>query len=212
MQDLISSYLIQKKECSLPALGKISISSSSPSFDVAEKTISAPREQFVFSGRADHHFEGLVKYISQKKSISEKDAKENLISWCHSAKEKLNDGEKISLSCLGFFQKNSSGVISFTNEEPLIFYQSVKAERALHKNDEHAVLVGDRETTSSAMNQYLNEEEVVSDSRWRIISIVLLAIAVILLFIHFYIHSFSFITGNQSHIQTQSPAETYTPQ
>lgn len=212
MQDLISSYLIQKKECSLPSLGKITINSSTPSFDVADKKISAPQDEFVFSGRADHHYEGLVKYISQKQKISEKEAKENLISWCHSAKEKLNDGEKINLGSLGFFQKNSSGVISFTNEEPLLFYQPVKAERALHKNDEHAVLVGDRETTSSAMNQYLNEEEVVSDSRWKIISIVLLAIAVILLFIHFYIHSFSFISGNQSHIQPQSPAATYSPQ
>lgn len=210
MQDLISSYLIQAKECSLPSIGKISIATSSPQVDVANKKIAPPEEKITFSTRADHHIEGLVKYISQKKNISENDAKEKLKEWCYQSKEKIHEGEKINLQPFGFFEKSVAGTISFKSKNELRFFEPVNAERVIHKNAEHTVLVGDRETTSSVMNQFLNEEEIIKDTRWKVAAIILLAIAVIVLFIHFYIHSFSFFsTGNENQFSPATPAPTY---
>lgn len=209
MQHLISSYLIQAKECNLPTIGKISLHTSSPSIEAGEDKMLPPVDNFSFSARADQHSEGLIKYLSQKTGVDEKEARENLLDWCREAKIKLDNGESIHLEPVGFLQKNSSGILSFQKEEVLNLFEPVIAQRAIHHNDEHAVLVGDRETTSSAMAQYLNEEEIVKDSRWKIIAIVLLTIAVIVLFVHFYIHSFSFVSGNQNHISPKAPAATY---
>ena len=213
MQDLISSYLIQTKECSLPAIGKISLVTSSNEVDIANKKIMPAEEKVVFSAREDRHVAGIIKYISQKENINESEAGERLKAWCRQAKERIAAGEKIVLRSLGFFEKNIAGTISFKNERTSHFFEPVKAERVIHKNEDHAVLVGDRETTSSVMNQFLNEEEVVNDSRWKIAAIVLLAIAVIVLFIHFYLHSFSFFsTGNESQFSPSTPPATYSQQ
>ncbi len=213
MQDLISSYLIQANECSLPVIGKISIITSSPQTDVANKKITPPEEKITFTTRADQHYEGLVKYISKKEKINETDAKEKLKDWCYQAKEKISAGEKIILHPFGFFEKNIVGAISFKSKNDLLFFEPVIAERVIHKNAEHTVLVGDRETTSSVMNQFLNEEDIIKDTRWKIAAIILLAIAVIILFVHFYIHSFSFSsTGNENQFLPVTPAATYSQQ
>ena len=213
MQDLISSYLIQTKECNLPGIGKINLVFSAPEVDVANKLIIPSEEKAVFSSRASQHIEGLVKYISQKLEITEDEAREKLMEWCSQAKDKIASGETISLNPLGFFQKNVAGSISFKNQNTSYFFEPVKAQRVIHKNEEHAVLVGDRETTSSVMNQFLNEEEIVNDSRWKIAALVLFAIAVIVLFIHFYLHSFSsFSTGNENQFSPATPPATYSQQ
>lgn len=213
MQDLISSYLIQTKECNLPAIGKISLVTSSNEVDIANKKIMPAEEKVVFSSREDRHIAGIVKYISEKENIDENEAGEKFKMWCQQAKERIGAGEKIVLNSLGFFEKNIAGTISFKNERTSLFFESVRAERVIHKNEEHAVLVGDRETTSSVMNQFLNEEEIVDDSRWKIAAIVFLAIAVIVLFIHFYLHSFSFFsTGNENQFSPATPAATYSQQ
>jgi uncharacterized protein YpmS len=81
----------------------------------------------------------------------------------------------------------------------------------IHKNSEHAVLVGDRETTSSVMNQFYSEEETTTKSNaWKIIAIILLAIALVLLFFYFYGHPFSLSElGNRVKTVPQSSPATY---
>lgn len=213
MQDLITSFLVQTKECSLPRIGKFSIESTSVEMDNVNKKAFPPSEKLVFSGRPDQHTEELVKYISYKKNSSEIESAEKLKRWCEETKEKINQGEKITFTSIGSLQKNTSGTISFEPENNFRFFEAVNAERVIHKNEEHAVLVGDRETTSSVMNQFLNEEEIVKNSRWKIAAIILFAIAVIVLFIHFYIHSFSFFsTGNENQFTPATPAATYSQQ
>jgi len=212
MQDLITSFLIQAKECSLPQIGKFSIETLSPELDVANKRFYPSTDKIIFSARPDQHIEELVKYISEKEDESEKEAKEKLKRWCENTKEKLNAGEKITFKSLGTLQKNPSGII-FETENREQFFEPVVAERVIHKNVSHAVLVGDKETTSSVMNQFLNEEEIVTNSSWKVIALILLAIAVIILFVHFYMHSFSFSAiGNENSISSQSPAGTYSQQ
>ena len=58
----------------------------------------------------------------------------------------------------------------------------MEAERVIHPQAEHSILVGDKETTNTVMTDYFNEEPVVKD-RWWIWAIVLgLAALAILLF------------------------------
>ncbi len=54
-------------------------------------------------------------------------------------------------------------------------YEPVIAERIIHKNDEHAVLVGDKETTSGAMNEFYREEVIIEKKySWKLWAIILL--------------------------------------
>ena len=72
----------------------------------------------------------------------------------------LDSGEKIIFDSIGTLQKDPAGNILFQTMNGINFYEPVIAERIIHKNDEHSVLVGDKETTSGAMNEFYREDVI----------------------------------------------------
>jgi len=213
MQDLITSFLVQTKECNLPGIGKFRIITTPAELDIASHQMSPPKDEILFTGKPEKNYEELTRYIAYKKNINEKEAEQQFKTWCESAKEKLNEGEKIIFASIGSLQKNASGNIFLQSQKLLNFFEPVAAGRVIHKNAEHAVLVGDRQTTSSAMNQFFQADEIIKDSRWKIMAIILFIIALIVLFFHFYNHSFSIsATGNQTIHTPEEPSATYLPQ
>lgn len=214
MQDLITSFIIQAKECKLAEIGMFRSITTSAESDIANKKISPPIMEKLFTGREDKISDELVKYIAVKKNISLPDALENIKSWCHDTKLKLKNGEEIFFQSLGSLKKEPSGNILFHSQNFVQFFEPLSVERVIHKNSEHKVLVGDRETTSSVMNQFFHEEETETKKNpWKIISIILLAIAVLLLLLYFYESSFSFSSiGNHEKIVPQLPPDTYSIQ
>jgi hypothetical protein len=73
------------------------------------------------------------------------------------------------------------------------------------------MLVGDKETTSSKMNDYLQVEKIIKkNNTWKILAILLFVIALFFLIIHFYENPFSLSTiGNQNKITPGSASHTY---
>ncbi len=212
MQDLITSFLIQSKKCSLPGIGKFSITTTPAEADIANKLISPRSDEIIFTDKPEKISEELVKYVSHKKNIDQTEAREKIKGWCRDAKDKLNAGEKIIFETIGALQKNAGNIVLQT-EKQFNFFEAVVAERVIHKNAEHAMLVGDKKTTSVAMNQFLQKEEIIKKSPWKIAAIILFVIAIAILFIHLYAHSFSFsATGNQTHHTPEAPAATYSTQ
>lgn len=210
MQDLITSFIIQSKECRLADIGKFTKVTTPAKTDIANKEIIPPFTEIVFHKREEKISDGLVKYIADKKNLSSTEALSEIKKWCSDAKAKLKNGESILFNSLGLLKKNASENIDFERESCTSFFIPVTAERVIHKNSEHSVLVGDRETTSSAMNQFYSVEETPKSKAWKIIGIILLAIALILLFFHFYGHPFSLSEfGNQVKTVPQSPPPTY---
>ncbi len=210
MQDLITSFLVQTHECSLPRIGRIRIVNVPAKMDTIHKKMSPPGEQIIFTQKDENNARGLPKYIANKKNITEAEAGEQLDAWCLATLAKLEHGEKITFKSVGSLGKKEPGSIYFEREQSVPFFESLAAERVIHENADHAVLVGDKETTSSAMNQYLKEEEEVKRSGWKIAAAVLLVIALAILFIHFFSgSSSSFSTGNETRHVPATPAPTH---
>jgi len=84
---------------------------------------------------------------------------------------------------------------------PAAFLQPVKAVRVIHPEAEHQILVGDKETTNTVMNEYFSEVPV-KKSRWWIWAIVLgiAALIAILLYLNNYAGLLS-MAGNAMPIQ-----------
>ncbi len=214
MQDLITSFIIQSKECKLRDIGKFRVENTPAGLDIANKKISPPVVEILFSGREEKISDELVKYIAGKKNISLSQALDDLKNWCAESKIKLKTGEEILLEPVGFLKKGAAGNTFFHSQKQVEFFEAVLVQRVIHKNSEHAVLVGDRETTSSAMNQYYHEVPAETKSNtWKILAGILLAIALFLLFLHFYQNSFSLSTiGNQHKVIPNNQPNTYTNQ
>ena len=211
MQQLITSYIIQERECMLRDVGRFKINFIAAASDIANKQIAPPAFEINFSPREEKISDGLIKYVADKKMITLTQASDDIKTWCRNAKNKLINGEDVPLLPLGVLKKSTSGNVFIADTSPAIFFRPVKAERVIHLNSEHAVLVGDKETTSSRMSDYLQVENVIKkNNAWKILAILLFIIALFFLIIHFYGNPFSLSTiGNQNKIIPASTPHTY---
>jgi hypothetical protein len=214
MQDLITSYIIQSKECKLAEVGKFAKTITHAEQDIANKQISPPVTEILFTAREEKISDGLIKYIADKKKMDTSEALPLIKKWCAETKAKLRNGEEIAVQPLGILKKGALGNILFQAENKVVFFAPVAAERVIHKNTDHAVLVGDRETTSSVMNQFYTAEETETKSNaWKIFAIILLVVALVLLFFYFYGYPVSVSSfGNHMKVVPQTSAATYSIQ
>lgn len=212
MQDLIASYLVQKKECTLPLLGNFKMQSSSASLDIVDKKMHPPKNEIVYSENADYLSPGFVTYVAKIKDINDTLAEEEINNWCLHAKVRLDSGEKIKFYSIGSLGRNGAGNLCLESEPLVNFFEPVFAERVIHKNDQHAVLVGDKETTSAAMNEFYREDEAVVEKRmsWKTWAIILAAVGLLGLLFYFTSNKTSATgIGNDSSLPDQQPAATY---
>ena len=211
MQQLIASYLIQKGECHLPLIGSLAIKQQPASLDIADKVIYPSTGEIIYNEHEAYLPDGLKNYISNFLHIQLYEAEEKINNWCLNAKMKLDSGEKIIFESIGALQKDPAGNILFQRMNGIDFREPLIAERVIHKNDEHAVLVGDKETTSGVMNEFYREDVLIKKKySWKLWAIVLSAICLLTLIIYFSNHAFS-INGiaNQSAFPVQQPSATY---
>jgi hypothetical protein len=189
MHYLIASYLFQNKSCSLPGLGTLSVSAGKAETDFLNTVIKAPSPRIVFEA-TESDTGNLLDYIASKTNRSIAQTIERLEQFCNDLKTATTHGatnKPAVLNGVGNFFIDSSGKINFRSAQlPAAFLQPVKAERVIHPQAEHQILVGDKETTNIVMNEYFSEEVPVKKNRWWIWAIVLglLALAAILLYLN----------------------------
>jgi hypothetical protein len=185
MHYLIASYLFQNKSCPLPGLGTLWVSPGKAEADFLNTVIKAPSPSIVFEA-GENDPANLVEYIAAKTNRSVEQTTEKLALFCNDLKTTTTSNKPAALNGVGNFFIDSSGKINFRSAQlPTAFLQPVKAGRVIHPEAEHQLLVGDKETTNTLMNEYFNEAPV-KKKRWWIWAIVLavLALLIILLYLN----------------------------
>ncbi|MBK8497017.1 MAG: hypothetical protein IPL50_19950 [Chitinophagaceae bacterium] len=184
MQEQIASYLFQNKTCPLPGLGTLSVVKSGAEANFAGKQITAPKPVIRLENK-ESDTTGLVKYIANVSGDDTGKASEALDHFCIDLKKQMKLQSTVKLARIGNFFADGSGKISFKPEElPASFVQPVYAERVIHPDAEHQILVGDKETTNTVMTEFFTEVPAVKD-RWWIWAIVLGVIGLLLVVIYF---------------------------
>ena len=213
MWNLITSYLIQSGECVLPGIGTFTLVNTPATLDVANKEMLPPQTEYRFSDRTGQPAEGLVQYVALKKELDKQDALTQIKDVCSQIKEKIISGEKIKLNSIGMLYKDQSDNIVFEEEKRIPVLEPVPAIRVVHKEVKHAMIVGDKETDSSEMNEFLNGEQEIQSRNafWKIAAIILFLIGVGMLIFHFYNNSSENPLGNGSKIVPAPTHKTYIP-
>jgi nucleoid DNA-binding protein len=184
MQQQIASYLFQNKTCPLPGFGTLSLSHSTATLDFTDRSIRAPKPIINFEN-AETDTTGLLNYLAATTGADQHEASTALDHFCDDLKKEMAEQSNVKLDNIGNFSVDSSGKISFTPEElPPVFLQPVHAERVIHPDAEHQILVGDKEKTNTQMTELLAPKTAAKD-RWWIWAIVLGVISVLLLVIYF---------------------------
>jgi nucleoid DNA-binding protein len=177
MFDIIASSFFQKKTCRLPGIGNLELATSPAEYDFGSKQIKAPKQTILF-----------IAASSSDNNFNEFSALSQLM------KDELNRNGFVQVTGLGSFTKDSNEVIHFSalpvNED---FFQPVIAERVIHKDAEHSILVGDAETTNVKMNEYYNEaaETKTLKAGWWIWAVVLGAVGIAAVGYYLYENGFN---------------------
>ena len=184
MQKQIASYLFQNKSCPLPGLGTLSISNSAAESDFTNKIFTAPKPVIHFE-QTETDTNSLLNYLSATTGADKYEASEALSHFCDNLKQQITGQPNVQLKSIGSFFVGTSGKINFKDEAlPVAFTQPVFAERVVHPDVEHQILVGDKETTNTVMTEFLAPKSATKN-RWWIWAIVLGAIGLLVLLIYF---------------------------
>ena len=168
----------------MPGLGTLSVIYGSARADFTTKIIAAPQTVIQFETK-ETAVAPLLDYLTTTTGADKYEVTEALDHFCDNLKNKITDQSGIQLESIGNFFVDGLGKINFTSEElPTAFVQPVFAERVIHPDAEHQILVGDKETTNTVMTDFFNETTVVKD-RWWIWAIVLGVIGLLALLIYF---------------------------
>ena len=177
MQKLLADYLFQYKQCSLPEIGTLYIKNTAAFSIFGERTISSPVPVIAFNDDV-HGTENVETYIALQKNITRDDAAHQLKKIVDIIKT-LPLGQHLEIPNAGKFYKDEYEKIGFIAVEASAhFLPQVAAERVVHPNDSHTMLVGETETSTAAMAEYFAEEEPAMKSKWWIFAIVSFAVAI----------------------------------
>jgi nucleoid DNA-binding protein len=184
MQNQLASYLFQHKTCPLPGLGTLFMLHSAAVSDFTDKSISAPKSFIEFS-ETEADATGLLNYLAITTGGSKYEVTEALDHFCDNLRNKMTAQPDVQLESIGSFFVDASGKINFKSEElPEVFTQPVFAERVIHPDAEHHILVGDKETTNMVMTELLSPKPEIKD-RWWVWAIVLGIIGLAALLVYF---------------------------
>ncbi len=208
MQSLITSYLLQSKECILPGIGMLQIIHTPASTDAAANRILPPFEGIIFKSEDHSKSPGLVKYIADKKNIKPSEAEYLLNDFCKEWKEKINAGEKLSFETVGSIHKNADGIIVFEKENTLNFLKPISVEDAYHRTEEPVAI--NEEPIVPEVFEEKEEDIVVERTYWGLWALILVAIGAVMLFYHFKDHKLTGTSiGNQNHYAVDSATATH---
>lgn len=209
MHSLITSYLLQSKECILPGIGVLQIIHTPASTDAVNRRILPPFEEVIFKKEDHSNSPGFVRYIAAKKNTGLAEADELLNIFCKECNEKINAGEKLTLETIGSIQKNADGIIIFERENNTNFLQPIPVDNVYQRTDQPVSV--EREPVLEETNEYKEEQKfVIERSYWGLWALILFAIGAVFLFYNFKDHKLSGSSvGNQNHFVVDSAKATY---
>ena len=195
IEKILTSFLFQNRLCPLTGIGHLSFVQTSATPDFGNKKIAAPSAVIQFS--SDEINSGsLIGYLASQSGNDANRAAEIYDQFCANLKNELASKATAQLSGIGNFNVDGSGNINFQPVIlPPVYSPEVTAERVVHPEAEHNILVGDKETTNTAMTEYFSEEPMVKD-RWWIWAIVLAALAIGILILYYNDTAASMLFGN----------------
>jgi len=208
MENIIASYLFQNKICPLPHVGLLSLSNKTAAFVLGEKQFHPPLMYISFSPE-EISAEEFINYISFQKNISREQAANEIESYCSKLKN-LDSYSEMLIPGVGKFYTDTEGSLVFKQIDfPETFLPPVHAEKIIHPESTHTLLVGDKESNSALMTEFYSEGEKTKKRSWLGWAALLALVGIIIIAVYYTkeINTGSF--GNAEKIHPASEARTY---
>ncbi len=206
MERVLTNYLYEFKICPLPGVGTLLLNPGHAHFLAGEKRMIAPIP-FISLHEKERPVSGLHHFIADQYSISEAEAEGLLQHYCKQLQD-MQAYEELPLDTVGSFYMDENGKMHFKSLSlPAAYFPDVLAERVVHPDVAHPMLVGDTHTNSTAMTEML-QDEPVTKSRWWIAAAVLAVVGLAVIFIYYSSYELG-QTGNGRKVSTSPESKTY---
>jgi hypothetical protein len=192
MTAALNSYLQQHKSISIPGLGTIYIERTPALTDFTNRQLLPPGFHYRFDRYADAPDKDFFSFLAIRKNIADYEAMQWYNDWATDLRNRIRSDDQVVWEGVGVFKKDLSGDIVFEASAPLVSHlYPVPAERIIRSDAAHTMLVGDKEVTNVQMSGYLNDPVEREKSSWWIYALIIAALALIILFYHFYKNGFN---------------------
>jgi hypothetical protein len=205
MYTILNRYLFLHKSIPVPGLGTICMESQPANIDASTRSIHPPVYRFRFDKFSDSPDKNLFNYLSAQQNISDYEALRQYNDFAYSLRDRLNYFREAPWEGLGILKKDDLGEIHFeTSIVNPFFLQPVPAEKVVHANAKHMLLVGDRERSNSEMSDWFAEEPVHGNRLWWLVALLIGIAAVFVIMMNFSLHGWRVeSTGNRQTIQVK---------
>ncbi len=184
MEQLLCTYLISHKQCPIPGIGRLVIQETPAQTNITDKIVSPPAHRLELE-KSIFNETDLTAYVAAGKAVSQKDAELLLADYGSTIKYLPSHGT-LQFGRLGSFYRDAQGGLFFKdNSDAGRYFVPVNAQKIIRPNEMHHLLVGDRQTTSTEMNEFYGAEERVSKKKWWIGALIILIVSVTLIVLHY---------------------------
>ncbi len=206
MEKLLTKYLYELKSCPLPGVGSLLLNPGHAYLLPGEKRMIAPIP-FISLEDKEAPEEDLHHFIANQYNISDTEAAALLKDYCKQL-QYIKPYEELALDNAGSFYMDENSKLHFKSLSlPAAYFPDVVAERVIHPDVAHEMLVGDTYTNSTAMTELL-ELEPAAKSRWWMLAAALAVVAIVVIVIYYSSHPIG-QTGNGVKASTSAEAKTY---
>src|SRR6476469_5211820 len=199
MISTLNSYLIQHKSICIPGLGTIYLEKIPAINDFSNRQLLPPSYKYRFDKYFDAPDKEFFSFLASNQNIAEYEAIKQYNEFAYDLRDRIRKEERFDWPQVGILMRDATGEIQFKSEmiQPQ-FIRPVQAIRVIRQDARHAILVGDQELTTDHMSELLSEEVYVEKESWWIYALIILAVALVILFIYLYQHRWDFgsIGGN----------------
>lgn len=195
MDQLIAAYLFQHHHCPLGPLGSLSVLISGATSNITERMIAAPQPLVRFSA-VPADTAPLARFIGSLTHEDQEAVNTALDRYISGLRQQLDAGQSVQLGLVGEWYTDPRGELQFRQiAVPGALLPDVKAERVIHPDAAHNMLVGDKETTTTVMTEYFNETPAARN-RWWIWALLVAAAAIAIIIIYMNNNHASSFFGN----------------
>ena len=208
MEQLIASYLFQHKSCPLPTIGKLTLSEKPAQVSHGAKLIEAPQPVIALM-QGEYSANEFLAYISAVEKISNDEANSRLSRFCNQL-HSLDSFSESKIPGTGKFYVDAEGNLVFKQGPfPAVYRNSLHAEKVIHPDAKHSLLVGDTESNSTLMTEYYNVDEPAPKAKWWIAALLLALVGLAVICLYYFNETNAGVFGNAAKPTLREGSQTY---
>ncbi len=190
MFPLMYKYLMLHEKVCIPGVGIFYKERQPAKLDFSNKLFQPPVHTIYFKEEPVQADKRFYTFASKEQGIDEVEAIRRFHDFAFRFKDSIHHNEETTLPGLGTLKRSEKGKLVFESEAIVAkYFPATPAERIVRKQAEHNLLVGDRSTTNTAMQEMLVDEVTVTKkTRWLIAAVILAVVAIAAIVVYYVQH------------------------